>query len=81
MRIFKHTNKKGKSVVGNLPASTGDMGSIPGLGTKTHTPQDNQAHVPQLLNPSTWSPCSAARETSAARSLRTTTTVAPAHPN
>ena len=46
----------GGSVVKNLPASTGDMGSIPGLGG-SHMLQGNQAPVPQLL-----SPCARAQE-------------------
>ena len=42
-----HTKKEnwgaspGGPVVGNLPANAGDTGSIPGLGTKTHMPQDS----------------------------------------
>ena len=42
----------GGSVVKNLPANAGDMGSIPGPG-KAHTPWSNQACAPQLLNLST----------------------------
>ena len=37
-------------MVTNLPASSGDTGSIPGLG-RFHMSQGNQAHVPQLLKP------------------------------
>ena len=44
------------SVVKNLPANARDTGSIPGLG-RSHTPQRNQVHVPQLL-----SLCSRAQE-------------------
>ena len=43
----------GSSVVKNLPANTGDMGSIPGL-ERSHMLWGNQAHVPQLEN----GPCS-----------------------
>ena len=46
----------GGSVVKNLPATAGDMGSIPGL-ERSHMPQSNQARAPQLL-----SLCSRARE-------------------
>ena len=35
------------SVVKNLPASAGDMSLIPGPG-RSHRPQGNKAHVPQL---------------------------------
>ena len=38
------------------PVKAGDTGLIPGLG-RSHMPQDNQGHVPQLL-----SRCSRARE-------------------
>ena len=40
----------GGSVVKNLPACAGDMGSIPSQG-RMHMPQSNQAPVPQLLKP------------------------------
>ena len=46
----------GGSVVKNLPANAGDMGSSPGPG-RSHMLQSNQAHVPQLL-----SLCSRARK-------------------
>ena len=39
----------GGPVVESLPASAGDMGSIPGLGG-SHMLQNNWAHVPQLLS-------------------------------
>ena len=42
----------GGPVVKNLPANVGDMGSIPGLG-RSHMPQGNEAHAPQLLSLST----------------------------
>ena len=34
-------------MVKNPPANAGDMGSSPGLG-RSHMPQSNWAHVPQL---------------------------------
>ena len=40
----------GGSVVKNLPANAGDMGSSPGLG-RAHMPQSNKACAPQLLSP------------------------------
>ena len=43
-------------MVKNLPASAGDMGSIPDPG-RSHIPQSNVARVPQLL-----SLCSRAQE-------------------
>ena len=46
----------GGAVVKNPPANAGDTGSIPGPG-RSHMPQSNKAHVPQLL-----SLCSRARE-------------------
>ena len=45
-------------MVKNLPANTGDMGSIPGLGW-SHMLCDNEAQAPQLLSLNTQSPCSA----------------------
>ena len=36
-------------MVKNPPANVGDTGSIPGPG-RSHMPQSNQAHVPQLLS-------------------------------
>ena len=39
----------GGPVVESLPASAGDMGSIPGLGG-SHMLQNNWAHMPQLLS-------------------------------
>ena len=38
-----------RTVDKNPPASTGDMGRIPGPG-KFHTPRSNQARLPQLLS-------------------------------
>ena len=46
----------GGAVIKNLPANAGDTGSSPGPG-RSHMPQSNKAHVPQLL-----SLCSRARE-------------------
>ena len=37
------------SVVKNLPASAGDVGSIPGSG-RSHMPQSNLVQEPQLLS-------------------------------
>ena len=37
-------------MVGSLPANAEDTGSIPGPG-KSHMPQSNKAHEPQLLTP------------------------------
>ena len=37
----------GGAVVKNPPADTGDMGSSPGPG-RSHMPQSNYAHAPQL---------------------------------
>ena len=37
------------TVVKNLPANARDMGSIPDPG-RSHMPQSNQAHAPQLLS-------------------------------
>ena len=56
---------------GNLPANAGNMGSIPGLGTTC-----SGATKPvccDYCGPRTWSPCSAAREATAMRSLCTAT--------
>ena len=46
----------GGSAAKNLPADTGDTGSIPDPG-RSRMPQSNEAHVPQLLRL-----CSTARE-------------------
>ena len=40
----------GSSVVKNLSADAGNRGLIPDLG-RSHMPQSNQAHAPQLLKP------------------------------
>ena len=39
----------GGAVVKNPPASAGHMGPIPGPG-RSHMPQSNKAHAPQLLS-------------------------------
>ena len=39
----------GGTVVENLPANAGDMGSSPGLG-RSHMPRSNWAREPQLLS-------------------------------
>ena len=59
----------GGSVVENLPANAGDVGSVPYL-EKSHMLLGNLACAPQLLSPCTatsegcapWSPCPATRE-------------------
>ena len=40
----------GGPVVKNLPANTGDTGSIPDPG-RSHVLQSNEAHMPQVLSP------------------------------
>ena len=40
----------GGAVVKNLPANSGDTGSSPGPG-RSHVPQRDKTHVPQLLSP------------------------------
>ena len=42
------TGFSGDSLVKNLPANTGDMGSIPGPG-RSHVPHSNYTHASQLL--------------------------------
>ena len=51
----------GGTVVENLPANAGDMGLSPGLG-RSHMPQSDWAHEPQLLSLHVWSLCSATGE-------------------
>ena len=51
-KLEPHGGFPGGSVVKNLPANVGDMGSIPGLG-RSHMPQSNEVQVPQLLSPGT----------------------------
>ena len=67
-------------MVKNSPSNAGDMGSIPGQGTKipcaagqlSLSTATTETHEPHLLSPRVpWSPpCSAAREAIAMRSLR-----------
>ena len=59
------------TVVENLPANAGDMGSSPGLG-RSHKPRSNWAREPQLLSLRVWSLCSATRGAAIVRGLRTT---------
>ena len=60
----------GGAVVENLPAKAGDTGSSPGLG-RSHMPRSNWAREPQLLSLRVWSLCSATREATIVRGLRT----------
>ena len=60
----------GGAVVENLPANAGDMGSSPGLG-RSHMLQSSWAREPQLLSLRVWSLCSATREATIVRGLRT----------
>ena len=50
-------------VAKNLPCNAGDMGLIPGLG-RSHMPWGNEAHVPQLLKPTSLEPKSHKRSRS-----------------
>ena len=43
----------GGPVVRSHPANAGDTGSIPSSG-RSHMPQNNKAHAPQLLKPLKW---------------------------
>ena len=54
----------------DLPANAGHTGSSPGLG-RSHMPRSNWAREPQLLSLRVWSLCSATRETTIVRGLRT----------
>ena len=60
----------GGAVVENMPANAGDTGSSPGLG-RSHMPQSNWAHEPQLLSLRVWSLCSTTREAAIVRGPRT----------
>ena len=55
-KLFHPGDFPGGTVVKNPPANAGDMGSSPGSG-RSHMPQSNKAHAPQLL-----SPCATATE-------------------
>ena len=62
--IIKNQNSggfPGGTVVENLRANAGDMGSSPGLG-RPHMPRSNWAREPQLLSLRVWSLCSATRD-------------------
>ena len=61
----------GGTVVENLPANEGDMGSSRGLG-RSHMPRSNWAREPQLLSLRVWSLCSATREAATVRGPCTT---------
>ena len=61
----------GGTVVEDLPANAGDMGSSPGLG-RSHMPRSNWAREPQLLSLRIWSLCSATREATIVRGPHTT---------
>ena len=60
------TGFPGGAVVENLPANAGHTGSSPGLG-RSHMPQNNWAHEPQLLSLRVWSLCSATIEATIVR--------------
>ena len=66
----------GGAVVESLPASAGDMGSSPGPGG-SHMTWNNWAREPQLLSLRAWSLCSATREATILRGLRTAMKSAP----
>ena len=57
------------TVVENLPANVGDMGSSPGLGG-SRVPRSSRAREPQLLSLRVWSLCSATREAAMVRGPR-----------
>ena len=69
----------GGTVVENLPANAGDMGSIPGLG-RSHMPRSKWAREPQLLSLRVWSLCSATREAATVRGPRTAMKSGPRSP-
>ena len=60
----------GGAVVESLPANAGDAGLSPGLG-RSHMLQSNSAREPQLLSLRVWSLCSATREATTVKGLRT----------
>ena len=74
-----HRGFPGGVVVETLPANAGDTGSSPGLG-RSHMPRSNWAREPQLLSLRVWSLCSATREATMMKSLRTTTKSSPRSP-
>ena len=69
----------GGTVVENLPANAGDMGSSPGLG-RSHMPRSNWARESQLLSLHVWSLCSATTEATIVRGPRTTMKSGPRSP-
>ena len=60
----------GGAVVRNPPANAGDTGSSPSPG-RSHMPRSSWAREPQLLSLRVWSLCSATREATIVRGLRT----------
>jgi len=62
----------GGLVVKNLPANSGDTGSIPDLG-RFHVPCGNWAHMPQLLKPIYPRACALQWEATVTRSPSTST--------
>ena len=52
----------GGLVIKNLPCNAGDMGSIPGGGTKIPHAMGNEAWAQKLLSHILWSPWATARE-------------------
>ena len=69
----------GGTVVENLPANAGDMGSSPGLG-RSHMPWSNWARELQLLSLRVWSLCSVIREAAIVRGPCTTMKSGPRSP-
>ena len=69
-KIYLILGFPGGAVVENLPANAGDTGSSPGPG-RSHMPRCNWAREPQLLSLRVWSLCSATREATIVRGLRT----------
>ena len=69
----------GGTVVENLPANAGDMGSSPVLG-RSHMPRSNWDREPQLLSLRIWSLRSATREAAIVRGPRTTMKSGPRSP-
>ena len=66
-------------MVESQPANAGDTGSSPGLG-RSHMPRSNWAREPQLLSLRVWSLCSATREATIMRGLRTVMKSGPRSP-
>ena len=70
-KIFTFMDFPGSPVVKNLPANAGGHGFDPWSG-KTPPAVGQLSLCPTTTEPVPWSPCSATRETTAMRSLRTT---------